>query len=66
MNVIHDTHDVWLTIRDAAGLLRVGRRTLDRQIRAGRLKAARVNGRDLRIHRSWLEEWASKQVDPTE
>jgi excisionase family DNA binding protein len=51
---ITETSD-WLTVRDAAVRLRVGRRTLDNQIRAGRLKAARVNGRDLRIHRSWLD-----------
>ena len=63
MNAI--TNNDWLTVRDAAAQLRVGRRTLDRQIRAGRLKAARVNGRDLRIHRSWLEDRASKQSDPT-
>ena len=47
----------WLTIREAAAELRVGRYTLDKAIKRGELRAAWVNKRDMRIRREWLSEW---------
>lgn len=48
----------WLTVREAAAELRVGRRTLDKAIKAGRLRSIMANGRDRRIARAWLDAYA--------
>jgi len=48
----------WLTVPQAARAANLGRRTIYRAVRDGKLKAARVNGRgDIRIARSWLTQW---------
>jgi excisionase family DNA binding protein len=57
----------WLTVRDAAAYARCGTRLLYREVRAGRLRAARVGGRrDLRILTEWLDAWliVSSEGDP--
>jgi excisionase family DNA binding protein len=58
----HTAATDWLTVREAAAVLRVGPRTLYAAIRANECKAARVNGRDLRISRAWLAEWAERRI----
>lgn len=55
----------WLTIPEAAALVRVGRRTIDKHIREGRLRALKVNGRDIRIARQWLDECMERLAEPT-
>lgn len=48
----------WFTPDTAAREAHVGRSMVYREVRAGRLKAARVGGRqELRIHRAWLMAW---------
>lgn len=52
--------DDWLSVAEAAAWMKTGPRTIFAAIRAGHLKAARVNNRgDFRILRGWLVEWAS-------
>ena len=50
--------DTWFTPREVKFLLRVGIRTIYREIRAGRLKAIKANGRDLRISSTAIADWA--------
>lgn len=58
-NPTSETERDWITVKEAAAQMQVGRRTLDKAIRAGKLRAFQVNGRDLRIHRLWLMDWAN-------
>ncbi len=51
-------HSDWLIPDAAAREASVGKRTIYREIAAGRLKAARIGGRrEIRIHRDWLHAW---------
>ena len=58
---------VWLTVLQAAAAAQVGKKTIYKEVRAGRLRAARIGGRrDIRIHRDWVSEWlqaSSKAVE---
>lgn len=45
----------WLTVRDAAKILRVGPRTVYAHIRAKRLRVVQINAREYRIARHWLD-----------
>jgi excisionase family DNA binding protein len=57
----------WLTIKEACPVVKVGPKTLYREIKAGRLRAAIIgNRRDLRIHRTWLDEWLIASSTPVE
>ena len=48
----------WLTVTDAAARARCGRKLIYREVRAGRLRAARVGGRrELRLLDQWIDEW---------
>ncbi len=48
----------WLTVREAAARARCGVKTVYREVRAGRLRAARVGGRrELRFLVAWVDEW---------
>ena len=47
----------WFSPSQAAKAVGVGRRTIYAAIRDGSLKAAKVNGRDLRVAAGWLYEW---------
>jgi excisionase family DNA binding protein len=48
----------WLTVREAAGRARCGVKTIYREVRAGRLRAARIGGRrELRLLAEWIDEW---------
>lgn len=46
----------WLTVREAAKVLRLSRWSVDREIREGRLVACRV-GKCVRIRPADLEAW---------
>ena len=48
----------WLTVKEAAARARCGVKTVYREVRAGRLRAARVGGRrELRFLTEWVDEW---------
>lgn len=48
----------WLTVDEAAHRARCGVKTIYREVRAGRLRAARVGGRrELRLLSTWVDEW---------
>jgi excisionase family DNA binding protein len=56
----------WLTIEQARVIPQCGAKLLRREIKAGRLRAARLGlRRDIRIHRDWLQEWLQKCATPT-
>ena len=55
----------WLTVTEAAARVRCGPKLIYREVRAKRLKAARVGGRrELRILPEWIDAWllASKTI----
>jgi len=48
----------WMNLAEAAEYARRGRRSLAREIKAGRLKAARVGGRGEYLTRAaWVDDW---------
>ncbi len=54
----------WLTPLQACPVAQCGVKLLYREIKAGRLRAARVGGRrDLRIHRRWIDEWLERSAE---
>ena|ERR1700752_2839886 len=57
----------WLTLRDASARAKCGAATLRREVRTGRLRAARVGGRRaLRFRAEWIDGWLQASVSPTE
>lgn len=53
----------WMTSTDAATYLKRGKKFLLREIRAGRLKAARVGGRgEILTRAEWCDEWVAGQA----
>jgi excisionase family DNA binding protein len=51
----------WLTVREAAGRAKCGVKTVYREVRAGRLRAARIGGRrELRLRPEWIDEWLDR------
>ena len=49
----------WLTVREAAARLRISTKTIYREVRAGRLRAARIGGRRaLRFLAEWVDNYA--------
>lgn len=58
----------WMTAEEAAQRGRCGVKTIYREVRAGRLRAARVGGRrELRFLAEWIDAWllAHATVQPT-
>jgi excisionase family DNA binding protein len=57
----------WLTVIEGCKRVKCGRKLLYREIKAGRLRAARIgNRRDLRIHRDWIDQWLNASAHPVE
>lgn len=58
----------WLTIEEARREVKCGAKLLYREIRAKRLRAARLCGRSgaIRIHRDWVREWLERCATPIE
>jgi excisionase family DNA binding protein len=55
----------WLTVHDAAGRARCGIKTIYREVKAKRLRAARVGGRrELRFRAEWVDEWLDRTSEP--
>ncbi len=53
----------WLTVTEAAQRAGVGRKTIYREIKAGRLKASRIGGRrELRMRPEWVDQWLEKEA----
>ena len=50
--------ETWLTAHEGAERARCGTKTIYREVKAGRLRAARVGGRrELRFLDLWIDEW---------
>ena len=57
----------WLTAAEAAERARVGIKLIYREVKAGRLRAARVGGRrELRFLDAWVDEFLSSTAEPVE
>jgi excisionase family DNA binding protein len=53
----------WLTVTEAAERARCGPKLIYREVRAKRLKAARVGGRrELRLLSEWVDAWLLAQT----
>ena len=53
----------WIDVKEAAKRARCGVKLLYREIRAGRLQAARVGGRrELRLRAEWIDVWLTAQA----
>jgi excisionase family DNA binding protein len=56
----------WLTVGEAAERAKCGVKTIYREVRAGRLKAARIGGRrELRFLAEWIDAWLLETTTPT-
>jgi excisionase family DNA binding protein len=57
----------WLTIEEARRIAKCGPKLLYREIKAGRLRAARLGGRrDIRVHVDWISDWLERSAQPIE
>jgi excisionase family DNA binding protein len=55
----------WMTLTEAATYAKRGRRFLAREVRAGRLRAARIGGRgELLLRVEWIDEWLEHLATP--
>jgi excisionase family DNA binding protein len=55
----------WLTAADAAKYLRRGKQFILREIRAGRLRAARIGGRgEILTKAEWCDAWVTDSATP--
>lgn len=51
----------WLTVKGAADRALCGTQLIYREVKAGRLRAARIGGRrELRLKPAWVDEWLEK------
>ena len=56
----------WLTVKEAAARARCGTKLIYREVRAGRLRAARVGGRrELRLKAHWVDLWLERSATPS-
>jgi excisionase family DNA binding protein len=61
------TSHVWLTVAQAAARAQVGPKVIYREVRAGRLRAARIGGRrELRLLSEWVDLWLTNSATPVE
>jgi excisionase family DNA binding protein len=55
----------WLTVTQAAQRMQCGRRLVYREVRAGRLRAARIgNRRDIRLLAEWVDTFLEESARP--
>jgi excisionase family DNA binding protein len=55
----------WLTVTEAAERARVGRRVIYLEVKAGRLRAARIGGRrELRFKIDYIDAWLESSATP--
>ena len=56
---------LWLTVEQAAEHARCGVKLIYREVKAGRLQAARVGGRrELRLLPEWVDQWLLASAKP--
>jgi excisionase family DNA binding protein len=57
----------WLTPKEAAGRARCGVKMIYREVKGGRLRAARIAGRrELRMKPEWVDAWLESTATPVE
>lgn len=57
----------WRTVEQAAARAQTGTKLIYREVKAGRLRAARVGGRrELRFRDEWIDSWLEKCATPQE
>lgn len=57
----------WLTPKEAAGRARCGVKMIYREVKAGRLRTARIAGRrELRMKSEWVDAWLESTATPVE
>jgi hypothetical protein len=58
----------WLTIEESRHVAKCGAKLLYREIKVGRLRAARLGGRGgkILIHQDWLTAWLEASSTPVE
>jgi excisionase family DNA binding protein len=57
----------WLTVAEAADHARCGTKLIYREVKAGRLRAAKVGGRrELRLLPEWIDQWLLASTTPIE
>jgi excisionase family DNA binding protein len=62
-----ETLSPWRTVKEAAQRAKTGARLIYREVKAGRLKAARVGGRrELRLRDEWIDRWLEETATPHE
>jgi hypothetical protein len=55
----------WLNLAEGAMRVKRGKRFLAREVKAGRLRAARIGGRgEILTRAEWLDEWVLDQAAP--
>ena len=58
-----DQASPWLTAGEAAERARCGPKVIYREVRAGRLRAARIGGRrELRLLSEWVDQWLTDKA----
>lgn len=58
---------IWLTVKQAAERAQVAPWTIYHEVRAGRLRAARIGGRrELRFRPAYIDEWLEASAQPRE
>jgi excisionase family DNA binding protein len=62
-----EPQNTWLIVKEAAARGRCGPKVIYHEIRAGRLRAARVGGRrEYRLRPEWIDEWLERTSTPVE
>jgi excisionase family DNA binding protein len=57
----------WRTVPQVCKRAQVGPKVVYKEIKAGRLRAARIGGRrSLRIHDEWIDQWLRDAAEPVE
>ena len=60
-----DASSPWLTLAESALYVKRGKRYLAGEVKAGRLRAARIGGRgEILTRREWLDAWVEDQAAP--
>jgi excisionase family DNA binding protein len=55
----------WLNVKQSADRARVCEATIRREIKAGRIRAARVGGRrSWRLRADWIDQWLETSAKP--
>lgn len=55
----------WLTLADGADYVKRGKRFLREEVKAGRLRAARIGRKgEILTRREWLDEWVEAHATP--